>query len=122
MTQSAEKILDHELLFREPEYQELLSKKKEFEYNHSDDTVKSIVEWTNKDSFMSHTVKPDKPTPGMDSDTLFAGGMVPGNVFDWMVPADAKSGTKFFYHCKFHGIAGDGTRLGAGMVGVIVVK
>ncbi|MEO8118813.1 MAG: DUF3364 domain-containing protein, partial [Rhodoferax sp.] len=51
MPQSADKIIDHELLFREPEYQELLKNKKEFEFNHSDDTVKSIVEWTKTEDY-----------------------------------------------------------------------
>ncbi|WP_370654752.1 DUF3364 domain-containing protein [Rhodoferax sp.] len=51
MPQSADKIIDHELLFREPEYQELLTKKKEFEFNHSDDAIKSIVEWTKTEDY-----------------------------------------------------------------------
>lgn len=52
MPQSADKILDHELLFREPEYQESFrSKKEEFEFNHSDDAVKQIVEWTKTEDY-----------------------------------------------------------------------
>lgn len=40
MPQSSDKILDHELLFREPEYQELLRNKKDnFEFNHSDEAI-----------------------------------------------------------------------------------
>ena len=47
MPQSAEKILDHELLFREPEYQDLFrSKKEEFEFNHADGKVAEIRDWT----------------------------------------------------------------------------
>lgn len=47
MPQSADKILDHEHLFREPEYQEMLAKKKvEFEFKHPDDKIQEIVEWT----------------------------------------------------------------------------
>ena len=34
MPQDAGKVIDHELLFREPEYQNLFEKKKEFEFNH----------------------------------------------------------------------------------------
>ena len=34
MPQNADKIIDHELLFREPEYQELFANKKAFEFNH----------------------------------------------------------------------------------------
>ena len=51
MPQSADKIIDHELLFREPEYTTLLANKKEFEFNHSDDTIKSIVEWTKTEDY-----------------------------------------------------------------------
>jgi nitrogenase molybdenum-iron protein beta chain len=47
MPQSAEKIVDHELLFREPEYLELFRNKKEnFEFNHPDAKIEEIVEWT----------------------------------------------------------------------------
>ena len=51
MPQSADKIIDHELLFREPEYTTLLANKKEFEFNHTDDTIKSIVEWTKTEDY-----------------------------------------------------------------------
>ena len=52
MPQSADKILDHELLFREPEYQELFKNKKEqFEYNHSDEKVGQVIEWTKTEDY-----------------------------------------------------------------------
>lgn len=52
MPQSADKILDHELLFREPEYQELFKNKKEqFEYNHSDDKIGQVIEWTKTEDY-----------------------------------------------------------------------
>lgn len=47
MPQSAEKILDHELLFREPEYQALFADKKaKFEFNHADTKIAEIRDWT----------------------------------------------------------------------------
>jgi nitrogenase molybdenum-iron protein beta chain len=47
MPQSAEKILDHEKLFREPEYVTLLEKKKqEFEFGHTDTRVQEVCDWT----------------------------------------------------------------------------
>lgn len=47
MPQNADKVIDHELLFREPEYQELFANKKQnFEYNHSDAKVAEIRDWT----------------------------------------------------------------------------
>ena len=52
MPQSADKILDHELLFREPEYQDIFrSKKENFEFNHSDESIKQIVEWTKTEDY-----------------------------------------------------------------------
>ena len=47
MSQSADNLLDHEKLFREPEYVEMLANKKEnFEYGHSASKVIEIVDWT----------------------------------------------------------------------------
>jgi len=47
MPQNAESILDHETLFRQPEYLELFeNKKKNFEYPVPADQVQQIVEWT----------------------------------------------------------------------------
>ena len=46
MSQSAEKILDHEQLFLEPEYQALFEGKKAFENGHSTETVSKACEWT----------------------------------------------------------------------------
>lgn len=84
---------------------------------HAGDTVK----WTNSDA-LPHTIKPDTAVPNMDSDTAFPGGLSNGQQFTWLVPAGTAAGTQFFYHCKFHGTAGNGTALGNGMVGVITVQ
>ena len=47
MPQNAEKILDHENLFRQPEYIEMFENKKtNFEFSVPVDQVKQIVEWT----------------------------------------------------------------------------
>ncbi len=47
MPQSADKVLDHLPLFREPEYQELFKNKKEkYECGHSDEKVAEVAEWT----------------------------------------------------------------------------
>src|SRR6266702_3000548 len=63
MPQSADKILDHELLFREPEYQEIFRTKKEnFEFNHPDETVKQIVEWTKTEDYKEKNFARDSLT------------------------------------------------------------
>lgn len=47
MPQSAEKVLDHELLFREPEYQQIFaSKRAQFENKHSDAKIDEVRDWT----------------------------------------------------------------------------
>ncbi|MGC4078393.1 MAG: nitrogenase molybdenum-iron protein subunit beta [Rubrivivax sp.] len=47
MPQNADKIIDHELLFREPEYQKLFAdKKSNFEYKHADVKIEEIRNWT----------------------------------------------------------------------------
>ncbi|HMN82060.1 MAG TPA: nitrogenase molybdenum-iron protein subunit beta [Burkholderiaceae bacterium] len=47
MPQNAEKVIDHEMLFREPEYQQLFADKKaKFEFNHADEKVQEIRDWT----------------------------------------------------------------------------
>ncbi|WP_119157043.1 nitrogenase molybdenum-iron protein subunit beta [Caldimonas tepidiphila] len=51
MPQSADKIIDHELLFREPEYQSMFEAKKAFEFKHPDEKVKSIIEWTKSEDY-----------------------------------------------------------------------
>lgn len=76
--------------------------------------------WTNIDP-MPHTVTPDVSGFGPNSVTAFPSGLVNGDVFQWTVPANAAIGTKYYYHCLFHGAPGDGSSLGLGMVGMIEV-
>lgn len=78
------------------------------------------VTWTNKDTD-THSVTVDVGTEGPDSDTVNPSGLATGDVYSWVVPSVA-AGTRFYYHCKFHGTPGDGTVFGTGMVGVIVVQ
>jgi kexin len=79
------------------------------------------IRWTNNDAF-AHTVEPDTGTAGMDSDATFPTGMAHNATFEWTVPANAPSGTKYYYHCRIHGTAGNGTNFGTGMTGVIIVN
>jgi nitrogenase molybdenum-iron protein beta chain len=52
MPQSATNVIDHENLFREPEYRDMLAnKKKQFEFNHADARVQEIVEWTKTEDY-----------------------------------------------------------------------
>lgn len=83
----------------------------------------SIVEWTNNDSDPhAPIVDPGNlAAGGPDSDTEFPDGVPAGGKYRWTVPETATTGTVWFYHCRFHGTAGDGNRLGTGMVGVITV-
>ncbi len=46
MPQNADKVIDHEMLFREPEYAEMLAGKRQFEFNHADVRIEEIRNWT----------------------------------------------------------------------------
>nr|WP_319565147.1 nitrogenase molybdenum-iron protein subunit beta [uncultured Rhodoferax sp.] len=62
MPQSADKVIDHEMLFREPEYQDMLSNKKQFEMKHSDEKITSIVEWTKTEDYKQKNFARDSLT------------------------------------------------------------
>ncbi|MFT4174328.1 MAG: nitrogenase molybdenum-iron protein subunit beta [Rhodocyclaceae bacterium] len=52
MPQNAEKIIDYEYLFREPEYTDMLANKKAvFEFCHPPERVHEIVQWTKSDDY-----------------------------------------------------------------------
>ena len=47
MTQKADNVIDHEMLFRQPEYTSMFeNKQKNFEYKHPKEKVIEIQEWT----------------------------------------------------------------------------
>ncbi|HYG87251.1 MAG TPA: nitrogenase molybdenum-iron protein subunit beta [Azospirillum sp.] len=53
MSQSADKVLDHFTLFRQPEYKALFERKKtEFEFGHSDAKVAEVSEWTKSKEYL----------------------------------------------------------------------
>jgi len=77
MPQSADKVLDHEFLFREPEYQSMLEGKKAFEFNHTDDKIKQIIEWTKTEDYKEKNFKRDSlvvksPTAHREAETAKA--------------------------------------------------
>ena len=52
VSQSADKVIDHFTLFRQPEYKELFERKKtEFEYGHSDEEVARVSAWTKTEEY-----------------------------------------------------------------------
>jgi plastocyanin len=86
-------------------------------------TVGSDVTWTNDSSF-PHTASSDPLNPvagGPESDTEFPTGLAGGQTYTWTVP-DVPVGTVWYYHCRIHGFAGDGTAKGTGMTGSITVE
>ena len=53
MPQNADKVIDHEMLFREPEYQKLFADKKEqFEFNHAEVKIDEIRNWTKSKDYL----------------------------------------------------------------------
>ncbi|MFH1514139.1 MAG: hypothetical protein ABIG42_01635, partial [bacterium] len=82
----------------------------------------ATVTWTNNSS-VPHTATADPLNPvggGPNSDIEYPLGLSNGDQYIWTVP-DEPSGTVWYYHCKFHAVPGDGTSLGTGMVGSIMV-
>lgn len=79
----------------------------------------AVITFMNSDAVPhTATVDPLNAAPGgPSSPTILSGGS-----YDWTVPSGAVSGTKWFYHCTFHGLAGDGSSLGSGMAGEIIVN
>ena len=84
--------------------------------------VGALIVWTNDDTD-PHTVLRDPQNAvaiGPNSDAVLPNGIAPGESFSWLVP-NVPSGTVFYYHCRFHGAAGDGSSVGTGMAGLIEV-
>ncbi len=71
--------------------------------------------------FTNHTITADS-NGGPNSDGQFPNGLGSNDSYTFVVPAGAVAGTHFFYHCRFHGNAGNGTSLGTGMAGEITVQ
>ena len=83
----------------------------------------STVKWVNVGT-IPHTVTSDSTNSisgGPNSDISFPNGLSLGQSYSWIVPTSAVSGTTWFYHCRFHGDAGNGQQPGAGMSGSITV-
>lgn len=81
----------------------------------------SIVQWTNIDT-AHHTVASDTNLSGFNSDSQFPTGLPGSSTFNFRVPAGTPSGTVLYYHCEFHGAAGDGSHIGSGMAGSVTVQ
>jgi plastocyanin len=82
------------------------------------------VRWQNNTD-ISHSVTVDEGNiapGGPNSDSEAPNGVAPGHWYAWTVPADAAPGTRWYYHCRFHGEGRGGDRLGRGMAGMIVVQ
>jgi plastocyanin len=82
-----------------------------------------LVQWNNTDA-IPHTVTRDVASPltaDFSSDTVFPDGIAPGQNYQWRVPNGAAPGTTIYYHCRFHGTAGNGNSAGTGMVGALQV-
>lgn len=91
-----------------------------FAFSPNDITVVAgqTVKWTHMEPGVTHSVTRDITTvPGPDSPDMNS-----GDTYNFTVPLGTPSGTNIFYHCRFHGTAGDGTTFGNGMTGVIRVK
>jgi plastocyanin len=82
------------------------------------------VKWTNNDLYIHAPVADaGNPVPGgPDAAALFPNGIPSGQSYTWVSPADVPSGTRWYYHDLYNGLAGDGVQMGSGMTGVIIVR
>lgn len=77
-----------------------------------------MLQWVNN-SGGYRSVLADKGE--FNSDTKFPRGIADGESYIWIVPLDTKPGTIIPYHCRFNGAAGDGTKMGLGLAGILEV-
>ena len=78
----------------------------------------AMIQWVNA-SGGYRTVIADDGT--FNSDEPFPRGIADGESFLWIVPLNAKPGTRIPYHCRLNGAAGDGKEPGSGLAGLIEV-
>ena len=83
-------------------------------------TPGSVIEWRNY-GYNFHAIESDLFGFNLDSDFVYPNGYGRGYYFWWRVPYFAQSGTVIYYHCRYHGLPGNGSDFGRGMVGRIVV-
>lgn len=80
--------------------------------------------WANLDQ-VYHTVTADATNAdpnGPYSGTALPSGIRPGGQVSFTVPPNTPHGTVWYYHCGFHGSAGNGHSVGSGMAGTIIVN
>lgn len=80
------------------------------------------VVWTNtSDDLHTVTSDPNQIAGGPNSEQEFPNGIPKGGTYTWVVPMDAPFPHTWYYHCRFHGTANEGDRIGVGMVGSVTV-
>jgi len=81
------------------------------------------ITFLNNDT-VEHTVTPDagQSAGGPNSELTYPNGLRPGESLKWTIPTEAAEGTMWYYHCRFHGKAGDGLSMGSGMAGAVVAS
>ena len=83
----------------------------------------SAIEWSNETGApQTVTADPGSPLGGPNSDKDHPNGIPAGQKWTWTVPADAKGGTKWFYHSRLTGKSGNGKEKGTGMTGTLTVQ
>jgi plastocyanin len=81
------------------------------------------IAWVNDSPYPHAVIADDNTSPnGPNSANDLPHGIFSGRSWSWTVPKDAKPGTKWIYHCQFHGEPGDGKEPGIGMAGIIEVR
>ncbi|MBI4696131.1 MAG: nitrogenase molybdenum-iron protein subunit beta [Gammaproteobacteria bacterium] len=103
MPQNAEKVIDHELLFREPEYTSMFAKKKsEFEFKPSDAKIAEINEWTKTAEYREKNFKREALTVNPAKACQPLGAVFAANGFKGTLPfVHGSQGCVAYYRSHF---------------------
>jgi nitrogenase molybdenum-iron protein beta chain len=103
MSQSAEKVLDHFKLFREPEYEEMFAKKKaEFEYPVPNEALQHTIEWTKTEDYREKNFAREALTVNPAKACQPLGAVFAANGFEGTLPfVHGSQGCVAYYRSHF---------------------
>jgi len=103
MSQSAEKVLDHFKLFREPEYKEMFAKKKaEFEYPVPTEALQHTIEWTKTEEYRDKNFAREALTVNPAKACQPLGAVFAANGFEGTLPfVHGSQGCVAYYRSHF---------------------
>jgi len=103
MPQNADKVIDHEMLFREPEYTSMFETKKvEYEFKHSDEKIAEINDWTKTEEYRDLNFKREALTVNPAKACQPLGAVFAANGFKGTLPfVHGSQGCVAYYRSHF---------------------